>query len=102
MIKSQPATQADAQALTQAEAPAPEEDFEIWPWHIEALRLFDVMQTQVRVAAGMAGLMWLGLDYAAYPQVFEELAIAPERQPELRRQVRLMEAQAVVSLNRRA
>lgn len=74
--------------------------YEIWPWHVDALRVFDFMQTQIRVVAGFAGLYWLGLDHGAFPQAFAALELPRKQQAELRRQVRVMEDVALKRLNR--
>ena len=46
--------------------PEPDEDaFEVWSVNWDSLTAFLACETQWRVAATMAGLLWLGLDYAA-------------------------------------
>ncbi|MFD1330260.1 DUF1799 domain-containing protein [Mycoplana ramosa] len=46
---------------------------EIMPTNWRSLMAFLECQTQWRVAAGMAGLIWLGLDYSACKLVLDSL-----------------------------
>lgn len=94
------AQQANQAALLAAGPEQAGDSYEIWPWHVDALRVFDFMQTQVRVVAGFAGLLWLGLDHSAFPQAFAALELPCGQQAELRRQVRVMEDVARKLLNR--
>lgn len=45
--------------------PAHLDTFEVQPANWPAVTAFLACETQWRVAAGLAGLIWLGLDYAA-------------------------------------
>ncbi|KGJ19306.1 DUF1799 domain-containing protein [Paracoccus sanguinis] len=47
-----------------AEAPREDEAFEIMQANADTMRAWLACATQWRCAAGMAGLVWLGLDYA--------------------------------------
>lgn len=62
-----------------------------WP----SLMAFLDCQTQWRVAAGMAGLVWFGLDYAACKLVLD----AEELGPDVFRDLRVIEAAALPILN---
>ena len=56
----------------------PDEDaFEVWSVNWDSLTAFLACETQWRAAATMAGLFWLGLDYAAVDVVLRRLA-APD------------------------
>ncbi|GEM_PF-2280097 len=71
----------------------------LWAWHLPALQLFDAMRTQWRTAAGMSGLVFLGLDYGALTLVKQELGL-PASDPELFKQLQAMERGALRYLNR--
>lgn len=52
-------------ALDLPPAPPAAEVFEVLPPNADALDAWLSCQTQWRVAAGMGGMVWLGLDYGA-------------------------------------
>lgn len=52
-----------------------DEGFEIMLANADTLRAWLACSTQWRVAAGMAGLLWLGLDYAAVDVVLRRLSV---------------------------
>lgn len=83
-------------------APGDDEEADLvslWAWHLPALQLFDAMRTQWRTAAGMGGLVFLGLDYGALSLVKQELEL-PASDPELFKQLQAMERAALRYLNR--
>lgn len=57
--------------------------------------VFMALQTQWRVAAGMAGVFYLGIDYAAIPAVLALLGIPKPKHAETFAAIRLMEAAAL-------
>ncbi|WP_347268183.1 DUF1799 domain-containing protein [Paracoccus sp. (in: a-proteobacteria)] len=61
--------------LEVAAAPAPE-SFEVLPQNADALDAWLSCQTQWRVAAGMGGMVWLGLDYGAVDVVLKRARYA--------------------------
>lgn len=69
----------------------------LWAWHADAARLFGAMRRQWRVVAGAAGLLYLGLDFAALGEVRRMLRLKPG--PELMDQLRTMEAAGAAALN---
>ena len=76
---------------------------DVWPQHWHAANIFAGMSTQWRVVAGAAGLLYLGLDYAALPVVREEHQGIEHEQPMrvLMPQLRHMEGAALGVLNKR-
>lgn len=73
----------------------------VWPQHWHALQVFQGMGTQWRVVAGLAGLMYMGLDYGGLRIVLAENRRVPHRQPfeRLMPQLRQMELSARAELN---
>lgn len=47
-----------------------DEDFEIWPENADAFRAFDFAGTQWRIASGMGGVVWLGVEHDAIARAF--------------------------------
>ncbi len=90
------------QAARPVAAPAPAavapEDVLVLPPHLlPPLALANALRTQVRVVAGMAGLLYLGLDYARVDGVKRDLGL-PMRGPASRllwRQFQTMEREMV-------
>lgn len=85
-------------------AQAVEDEGQVWPEHWHAVSLFVAMGTQWRCAAGLGGLMWLGLDYAPLRQVNATVRRAMPRtlrQPwrAVFEQVRQLEAAAMAARN---
>ena len=72
----------------------------VWPEHVEALELFLRVSTQWRAAAGMRGVMYVGLDYAAVDARLGR-ALRGERREQLWEQLQVMELAAVVEMNAR-
>lgn len=50
--------------------------FEVMPANADAISAWVACETQWRVAAGMAGMAWLGLDYGAVDVVLRRLKFA--------------------------
>lgn len=91
-----------SQAEIEGQRRQPNEDVpelvEVWAWHLPAMELFDAMRTQWHAVAGLGGLVFLGLDYAALPVVQQQLGQQPDR--ELFQQLQTMERGALSYLNR--
>ncbi|MDP3610948.1 MAG: hypothetical protein Q8R98_03780, partial [Rubrivivax sp.] len=71
----------------------------LWP----AVQLANALRTQARVVAGMAGLLYLGLDYARFDGVKRDLGL-PMRGPKaalLLRQFQTVEREMVLVWNNR-
>lgn len=70
----------------------------VWPWHMDAARVFGAMRRQWRVVMGQKGLIYLGLDLNALAEVRRHLRI--KAGPQLLDQLRTMEAAAADALNK--
>ncbi|WP_320202470.1 DUF1799 domain-containing protein [Agrobacterium rosae] len=81
--------------ITYTAPPIEQDQLEIMPNAWDSFMAFLSCQTQWRVAAGMAGLIWLGLDYAACKLVLDDIEAAPGTFADLR----VMEAAAMPILN---
>ncbi|MEN9671433.1 MAG: hypothetical protein RL018_1710 [Pseudomonadota bacterium] len=90
-----------AEWLAQINPVIEKQDFEVLPENLMAVQVFLAMQTNWRVIAGMAGIVWQGLDYSALPAVFQLMAIPKKQHPALFQDLRLMEAEAVPILNKK-
>ncbi len=93
------ATEEEIEQALAAREPEALEAFELWPENLEAYRLFIALETQWRVAVGMAAAVHLGLDYVAAEAVMrmrrvKDRAVALE-------DLRAMEAAVLPLLNRR-
>lgn len=55
--------------------------FEVWPEHWHAVQVLSLSRTQWRVAAGMGGLLYLGLDYSALQPVLAATRHVKHAQP---------------------
>lgn len=64
---------------------------DLWPEHEPALRLFDAMQTQWRVAMGGP----IGLDYGPLPWVCRCVGITSDQEPDVFADLRVMEDEAL-------
>lgn len=98
---------AEWRAALHADAAA--QQLDVWPEHWHAVQIFLAMETQWRVAAGMAGLVWLGLDYSAIdaaeriarPHVPRALRMHRRGQrPQLHDQLRLLEQHGAAARNK--
>lgn len=90
------------EAMRQRLQPDEEVEPQVWPQHWHAVNVFAGMATQWRVVAGMAGLLYLGLDYAALQPVLQEHEAIAHAQPmrQLMPQLRTLESAAREELNR--
>lgn len=72
--------------------------FEVWSCNWESFRIFLACETQWRAAVGMAGLVWLGLDYAAVDMVMRRMK-APDDAFE---HIQIMEAAALQAFSEKS
>lgn len=79
--------------MTLADIPAVE--YEVWPDNWPAFLLFEAMSTQWRVGMGGA----TGLDYNALPPVASMLGMKRREIPEVFRDIRVMEAEAMLVMS---
>lgn len=77
-----------------------EEAFAVWSINADSLRTWLACETQWRVAAGMAGLIWLGLDYAGVNVVLTLLA--PDDPAALFADLQIMEDAALAAFSEAA
>lgn len=73
--------------------PAAPEAFELMRVNVAALEAWLACETQWRVAAGMGGLTWLGLDYGAVDVVLRRLGM--EEPDRVFRDLQVMESAAL-------
>lgn len=74
--------------------------FEIWEENVDSAGLFFALSTQWRVIAGRAGLIHLGLDYAAVRALIAlEFDASAKKARRLMRDVMIMEQEALPLLN---
>lgn len=79
------------------------DDFEIWEENMDSAGLFFALATQWRVVSGRAGLMFLGLDYAAVRALISlEFKPSAKKARRLMRDLMDMEAAALPVLNEAA
>ncbi|WP_175400923.1 DUF1799 domain-containing protein [Terasakiispira papahanaumokuakeensis] len=74
---------------------------EVWAEHWPAVSLFLGVQTQWRIAAGMGGLFYQGLEYPAIYGHPAFTTLDPDTQQTRLEQLQLIEAGALEVLNRR-
>lgn len=67
------------------------EDFELWPEHQEAWNVYLGCSTQWRVAVGMGGAYWEGLDYSGVDVVMRRYKVPRNRQDVVFGQVQVLE-----------
>lgn len=82
-------------APVEPEAIAKPAPFEVWIVNLPSFNAFWECQTQWRVAATMAGMVFAGLDYVACKLVLDDLNAAPGVFADLR----IMESEAMNILN---
>lgn len=73
------------------------EDRGVWSENAEAVAAFALASTQWRVAGCMAGLVFIGLDYASAAIVIAAAGMTAT--PDLWSDIRVMEAEALLVLN---
>lgn len=61
------------------------DEFAVWAWHLDAMRLFGAMRSQWQVVqrtlpGGATGWQYLGLNYVALPVVEQRLGLTPSRE----------------------
>ena len=76
------------------------EEFSLWPENWPVFEMFLRLQTQWRVAAGLGGLMFVGLDYAAARWLFEVHDVADPAA--MLDDLAVIERAALAALNERA
>lgn len=67
----------------------------------ESVMFFLECGTQWRVAAGLGGLVWLGLDYAGVAALMHMRRVPPARRGALLADLQIMELAALAALNAR-
>lgn len=82
------------------EGETPDNDVGVWPENWQAFEVFCAMGSQWRVSAGMAGMVWRGLDYTALPIVEPRMGVKRSERGDLFQRLRIMEAAARTELNR--
>ena len=83
---------------------AQEEANDLCEYHADnelPLAAFVRLQTQWRVAAGMAGVIFLGLEYASFATVMDELRVPRVKRAALIADLRTMERAALPIMNER-
>lgn len=76
-----------------------QEEYEVWPEHLDAVHLLVACDTQWIAIAGFGGMYWQGLDFARAANVAEKwLGISPS--PRLFRQLNTLVAEAKPLRNR--
>lgn len=91
------------ESLGQPSKAAPKR-FELWAWHLQALNILQVLRTQWRVAAGVGGLLYIGLDYTVVDRILSgcswlRIDTSHESAEEIFEQLRAMEVAAKDHLN---
>lgn len=91
------------ESLGQASKAAPKR-LELWAWHLQALNILQVLRTQWRVAAGVGGLLYIGLDYTIVDRILRgcswlRIDTSQESAEEIFEQLRAMEVAAKNHLN---
>lgn len=92
----------DAALLGIAGLPEPDPNadaFEIWPENWETLTIFMALTTQFNGIAGMAGVVWTGINYPSVLTVFELYGVSDRRA--MFEDLRAMELAALEVLNDR-
>lgn len=80
---------------------ADDEAFDVAEENWQSLLFFLACDTQWRVVLGMAGLLWIGLDYTACDVVARRLKVPDEEVAELWADLKVMEGAALPELNDR-
>lgn len=81
----------------EVDAMAYPEAFEVMAQNVDAVRIWLAVETQWRVAVGMGGIAWLGLDYNAVDVVLRRVGLTVERANEVFGDLMVMEAAAVAA-----
>ena len=81
-----------------AEARQAAEEFEVWPEHVDAVRLFQACDTQWIVHLGLGGLYYQGLDFGRAASIARDwLGIRPSQT--LLAQLAILQDEALPLLN---
>lgn len=91
-------------ATTEADAPEPDvrNVCEVWPEHVDALHLLLACLGQLQqLIGGMGGAVWRAAQAVNVAQEARWLGLAGQRQAVVVRQYRVMEAEALRTLNER-
>lgn len=91
----------DLERLLPASASKPEV-FEVLEENFETVQLFEACQSQWRVVAGLAGLIYLGFEYPGVRVVAQALGVTDERWPDVLMRLQVMENKGVELLNSRS
>ena len=83
----------------QREAP---EDYELWPQHARAWWLFVGCQTQWRLAVGMNGAYWVGLEMPGVDVIRRAQGISDADWPEVLGQLQVLERESKALRNTRS
>lgn len=77
------------------EASAEPEAFEVMAQNADSLQLWLAVETQWRLAIGLGGSSWLGLDYSAVDVVLRRVGLSKARANEVFGDLMVMEAAAL-------
>lgn len=75
------------------------DDCEVWPEHHDAVRVFCAAQSQWRMAVGMGGAVYLGLDYPGVKVLAEAMGVRQKRWGLCLMQLQVMEFEGRKLLN---
>lgn len=76
------------------------EDYELWPDHWAAWMVFLRCQSQWKLAVGMGGAMWLGLDYQGVDMVLRKVVPDESHHLEILDQLQVLEQEALKIRNK--
>lgn len=80
-------------------AKQPTMDYQVWQENILTVQLFVALGSQWRVIAGMAGIVYQGLNYEAVQSTLSMMGIKRKKWPELLDGLQVMEAAALKVMN---
>lgn len=76
---------------------------EVWPEHVQALDLLQACASQWQpLVSGMGGVWWRGAQWVNVAQAMQFMQVPRKAQPELWRQYRIMEQEAIDILQAQA
>ena len=78
-----------------------DDELAVWPENWLTVQVFLAMGTQWRVAVGMGGAFYSGMDYTALPVVERRLGIKAADRADIFLRLRIMESEARQRLNAR-
>lgn len=91
----------EAMRQSMTRATADDDAFEVWPENWDSVILFLRLHTQWRIAAGMGGLVYLGLDYSAIEPAMRLCAIPRAGRENKFDDLQTMERAALQVLNKK-